>query len=55
MRRLLEHFSEKDVELVLLVLKAVGFSLRKQDPVAMKNFIIAVKEKATAASSTKAG
>lgn len=37
------EFGEKQVELLLLVLRGVGFSLRKDDPVALKNLILQVQ------------
>ncbi|XP_065341618.1 nucleolar MIF4G domain-containing protein 1 homolog [Cloeon dipterum] len=40
-------FEEKDVELILLVLKTVGPSLRKDDPAALKNVIIQLQKQAS--------
>ena len=45
--RLTQRFSEKDIELILLVLRSVGFSLRKEDPVALKEIIVTLQSKAT--------
>ncbi|XP_019745169.1 nucleolar MIF4G domain-containing protein 1-like, partial [Hippocampus comes] len=39
LRRLLAVFGEKDIELLLFVLRNVGFSLRKDDPLALKELI----------------
>ncbi|XP_037135342.1 nucleolar MIF4G domain-containing protein 1 isoform X1 [Syngnathus acus] len=46
LRRLLAAFSEKDIELALLVLRNVGFSLRKDDPLALKELIAEAQRKA---------
>lgn len=45
LKRLTEEakFGEKEVELLLLVLRSVGFSLRKDDPVCLKNIILKVQ------------
>ncbi|PBC25649.1 Nucleolar MIF4G domain-containing protein [Apis cerana cerana] len=39
-------FTEKEIELILLILKTVGFSLRKDDPNALKEFIQNLQRKA---------
>ena len=44
--RLAQRFSEKDIELILLVLRSVGFSLRKEDPIALKEIIVTLQSKA---------
>ena len=36
---------EKSVDLILIILKCVGFSLRKDDPVALKNIIVKLQSK----------
>jgi len=36
LHRLAERFTDKDIELVLIVLRSVGFALRKDDPLALK-------------------
>jgi nucleolar MIF4G domain-containing protein 1 len=46
-------FEEKDVELILLVLKTVGPTLRKDDPAALKDFIIQVQKQASSCSVDK--
>ncbi|XP_061660949.1 nucleolar MIF4G domain-containing protein 1 [Syngnathoides biaculeatus] len=47
LRRLVAAFGEKDIELVLFVLRNVGFSLRKDDPLALKELIAQAQRKAT--------
>ncbi|CAG0919078.1 unnamed protein product [Notodromas monacha] len=47
LKSLCRKLSEKDVELILIILRTIGFSLRKQDANAMKEFIVEVKAKAT--------
>ncbi|CAN7997308.1 unnamed protein product [Ixodes hexagonus] len=44
-RKLAEVFSEKDVELILLVLRSVGFVLRKHDPLALKETVVLLQQK----------
>nr|XP_057915916.1 nucleolar MIF4G domain-containing protein 1 [Doryrhamphus excisus] len=46
LRRLMAAFTEKDIELVLFVLKNVGFSLRKDDALALKELISEAQHKA---------
>ncbi|XP_051910061.1 nucleolar MIF4G domain-containing protein 1 [Hippocampus zosterae] len=46
LRRLLAVFGEKDIELLLFVLRNVGFSLRKDDPLALKELIAEAQRKA---------
>ncbi|XP_026071376.1 nucleolar MIF4G domain-containing protein 1-like [Carassius auratus] len=48
LKKLVARFSAKDVELVLLVLKNVGFALRKDDPLALKELISEAQRKANA-------
>uniref|UniRef100_A0A8C1GV14 Nucleolar MIF4G domain-containing protein 1 n=1 Tax=Cyprinus carpio TaxID=7962 RepID=A0A8C1GV14_CYPCA len=48
LKKLVTRFSAKDVELVLLVLKNVGFALRKDDPLALKELISEAQRKANA-------
>lgn len=43
--------TEKRIECMLLVLKSIGFVLRKDDPTTLKEFIIKVQKKANASSS----
>lgn len=51
--KLAVSFEEKDVELILLVLKTVGPTLRKDDPAALKDFIIQVQKQASSCSVEK--
>lgn len=44
-----EKLSEKRIECILLVLRSVGFVLRKDDPLMLKEFIIKVQKLANAA------
>ncbi|XP_006002233.1 nucleolar MIF4G domain-containing protein 1 [Latimeria chalumnae] len=47
LRKLTCVFAEKDIELILFLLKNVGFSLRKDDALALKEFISEAQSKAT--------
>lgn len=51
LNRLSDVFKEKEVELILIVLRSVGFSLRKDDPLALKELILRLQKKANEASS----
>ncbi|CAN9506351.1 unnamed protein product [Ophioblennius macclurei] len=51
LKLLVGTFSEKDIELVLFVLKNVGFALRKDDPLALKELISDAQRKANDAGS----
>lgn len=53
LEKLSEKFSEKEIELILLILKSVGFVLRKDDPLALKELIIKLQQKAALAKSEK--
>ncbi|CAH0564818.1 unnamed protein product [Brassicogethes aeneus] len=54
LEKLSDNFEEKDVECILHVLKAVGFNLRKDDPIALKNLILKLqKQAASATEATK--
>ncbi|KOX67702.1 Nucleolar MIF4G domain-containing protein 1 [Melipona quadrifasciata] len=44
--KLVTKFTEKEIELILIILKTVGFSLRKDDPNALKEFIQSLQRKA---------
>lgn len=44
------QFTEKNIDLILVVLKSVGFSLRKDDPMAMKAFLLSVQKEVNKAS-----
>ncbi|XP_043276186.1 nucleolar MIF4G domain-containing protein 1 [Venturia canescens] len=46
-----EKFTEKEIELILLILKSVGFLLRKDDPVALKELILKLQQKASSSKS----
>ncbi|XP_042331771.1 nucleolar MIF4G domain-containing protein 1 [Sceloporus undulatus] len=46
LKKLVSTFSEKDIELILLLLKNVGFSLRKDDALALKELITEAQKKA---------
>ena len=52
---LLEELKEKQIELILLVFKTVGFALRKDDPVALKSLVLKVQEKANTVSTDDQG
>lgn len=45
--KLMTKFTEKEIESILLILKTVGFSLRKDDPIALKEFIQNLQRKAS--------
>ncbi|XP_072910982.1 nucleolar MIF4G domain-containing protein 1 [Hemitrygon akajei] len=45
LRKLIDGFKEKDIELTLFLLKHVGFALRKDDAVALKEFILEAQRK----------
>lgn len=47
LQKLADIFTEKEVELILMVLRTVGFSLRKDDPLALKTFITQIQSQAT--------
>ncbi|KAA8580680.1 hypothetical protein FQN60_013638 [Etheostoma spectabile] len=51
LKLLVGAFTEKDIELVLLVLKNVGFALRKDDALALKELISEGQRKATVMGS----
>ncbi|XP_063159453.1 nucleolar MIF4G domain-containing protein 1 [Candoia aspera] len=48
LKKLVSPFSGKDIELILLLLKNVGFSLRKDDALALKELITEAQKKANA-------
>ncbi|XP_077158919.1 nucleolar MIF4G domain-containing protein 1 [Paroedura picta] len=48
LKKLVGTFSEQDIELILLLLKNVGFSLRKDDALALKELITETQKKANA-------
>ena len=45
LNKLCINCTEKNVDLILVVLKSVGFVLRKDNPSAMKNFLLTVQKK----------
>ncbi|XP_037374765.1 nucleolar MIF4G domain-containing protein 1 [Talpa occidentalis] len=51
LRKLAATFTEKDVELILAMLRNVGFSLRKDDAVSLKELIAEAQAKASGAGS----
>ncbi|KAM8882645.1 nucleolar MIF4G domain-containing protein 1 isoform 2-T2 [Synchiropus picturatus] len=51
LKRLLATFTEKDIELVLFVLRNVGFALRKDDALALKELISDAQRKASEAGA----
>ncbi|KAK2727718.1 hypothetical protein QYM36_008270 [Artemia franciscana] len=53
MRRFVDRFLVKDIELILLVLKTVGFMLRKDDPLSLKELIASIQLKASQTGSSK--
>ncbi len=55
MSDLAESFSEKDIELVVSVLRAVGFGLRKADPARMKELILLVRRRSSDAKEKSSG
>ncbi|RUS85831.1 hypothetical protein EGW08_006383, partial [Elysia chlorotica] len=52
MDKFISGFGERDIELLLLMLKNVGFSLRKDDPVRLKQVIIDIQTKAKSAEAS---
>ncbi|KAK2494131.1 hypothetical protein MC885_018997 [Smutsia gigantea] len=51
LKKLVGTFTEKDIELILLMLKNVGFSLRKDDALSLKELIAETQAKASGAGS----
>uniref|UniRef100_A0AAY4CCS9 MI domain-containing protein n=1 Tax=Denticeps clupeoides TaxID=299321 RepID=A0AAY4CCS9_9TELE len=51
LKKLVHTFSEKDIELVLFLLKNVGFALRKDDALALKELISEAQKKASGVGS----
>ncbi|XP_072185139.1 nucleolar MIF4G domain-containing protein 1 [Excalfactoria chinensis] len=49
LKKLVSNFTEKDIELILFLLKNVGFSLRKDDALALKDLISEAQSKANSA------
>ena len=50
---LVESFLAKDVELILLILRTVGFGLRKEDPIGLKGLILKIQDKSKNSSHLK--
>ncbi|XP_053409524.1 nucleolar MIF4G domain-containing protein 1 [Nycticebus coucang] len=50
LKKLVGTFTEKDIELILLMLKNVGFSLRRDDALSLKELITEAQTKASGAS-----
>ena len=46
LNKMADSFSPKDIELILTGLRSSGFGLRKEDPAAMKDLILRIKNKA---------
>ncbi|KAK9505232.1 hypothetical protein O3M35_009328 [Rhynocoris fuscipes] len=53
LNRLCDSFKPKDIDLILVVLRSVGFTLRKDDPIALKQLILRVQKLANDASDMK--
>ncbi|KAF6212858.1 hypothetical protein GE061_010568 [Apolygus lucorum] len=53
LQKLTETFTPKDVDLILVVLRTVGFSMRKDNPLALKDFIQKVQKLANDAGNMK--
>ncbi|XP_036288610.1 nucleolar MIF4G domain-containing protein 1 isoform X2 [Pipistrellus kuhlii] len=51
LKKLIGTFTEKDIELILLMLRNVGFSLRKDDALSLKELITETQAKASEAGS----
>ncbi|XP_015600311.1 nucleolar MIF4G domain-containing protein 1 [Cephus cinctus] len=51
LEKISQNFTEKEVELILLILKTVGFALRKDNPIALKELILKLQQKACSATS----
>uniref|UniRef100_A0A2C9LFQ9 MI domain-containing protein n=1 Tax=Biomphalaria glabrata TaxID=6526 RepID=A0A2C9LFQ9_BIOGL len=55
MDKFVSTFNERDIEVLLLLLKTVGFKLRKDDPLRLKQVILDIQAKARAAESSSGG
>ncbi|BES91919.1 MA3 [Nesidiocoris tenuis] len=55
LKRFTQKFTPKDIDLILVVLRTVGFSLRKDNPLALKDFIHSVQKLANQADNLKDG
>ncbi|XP_014208046.1 nucleolar MIF4G domain-containing protein 1 [Copidosoma floridanum] len=52
LNKLTEKFTEKEIEIILIILKTAGFRLRKDDPIALKELVLSLQQKATTTEST---
>ncbi|XP_036138480.1 nucleolar MIF4G domain-containing protein 1 homolog isoform X2 [Monomorium pharaonis] len=50
LEKLAAKFTEKEIELILLILRTVGFQLRKDDPIALRELILNLQQKANNAT-----
>lgn len=51
--KLMEKFSEKEIEIILLILKTAGFRMRKDNPLALKELVLNIQKKAAGMKSSK--
>lgn len=49
--KLSEKFGEKELDCILHILRSIGFGLRKDDPIALKNLILKLQKQASSMSS----
>lgn len=49
--KLVDSFKPKDIDIILLMLKNVGFVIRKDDPSALKDLILKIQSKASSSGS----
>ncbi|XP_058803705.1 uncharacterized protein LOC131671360 [Phymastichus coffea] len=52
LEKLAEKFTEKEIEVILVILKSAGFGLRKDDPLALKALILSLQQKAATMKSS---
>ena len=45
--KFVESYKVKDVELIILLLRCIGFNLRKDDPTKLKSLIVDIQKKST--------
>lgn len=55
LKKLSEGFDEKCIECILHILRSVGFTLRKDDPLALKNLILDLQKRAANVSDEDKG
>lgn len=53
LKKLTDKFTEKEIEIILIILKTAGFRLRKDDPIALKELVLSLQKKASLEKSTK--